>query len=78
MIFRRFVSEGLAHYSYVVGDRDRAIVIDPRRDCDVYIEAATAEGGRQTHYPAPRFVTDYVSVDKLAIQVRILSPTASR
>ena len=49
MLFRRFVSEGLAHYSYVVGDRDRAIVIDPRRDCEVYIEAATAEGLPITH-----------------------------
>jgi hydroxyacylglutathione hydrolase len=49
MLFKRFVSEGLAHYSYLIGDRERAAVIDPRRDCDVYIEAALEEGLPITH-----------------------------
>ncbi len=46
MLFRRIESEGLAHYSYIVGDRGEAFVIDPRRDCDVYIEEATRAGCR--------------------------------
>jgi hydroxyacylglutathione hydrolase len=49
MLFERFVSEGLAHYSYLIGDRDRAVVIDPRRDCDVYLDAARAQGLPITH-----------------------------
>jgi hydroxyacylglutathione hydrolase len=46
MIFERIVSRGLAHYSYLVGDKNEALVIDPRRDCEVYTEKATAEGMR--------------------------------
>ncbi len=40
MIFQRFEEEGLAHFSYLVGDREtrQAVVIDPRRDVDVYLE----------------------------------------
>ncbi len=49
MLFERIVSTGLAHYSYLIGDRNEAVVIDPRRDCEVYIKKATAEGMRITH-----------------------------
>ena len=38
MLFERIESEGLSHYSYLVGSRGEALVIDPRRDCDIYIE----------------------------------------
>ena len=48
MIFRRIVSEGLSHYSYLIGDQGEAAVIDPRRDAEVYVELATAEGLRIT------------------------------
>ncbi|MDD1742124.1 MAG: MBL fold metallo-hydrolase [Methanotrichaceae archaeon] len=44
MLFERFVSKGLAHYSYMIGDRNEAAVIDPKRDCETYIEQATAAG----------------------------------
>ncbi|HWQ19894.1 MAG TPA: MBL fold metallo-hydrolase [Methanotrichaceae archaeon] len=44
MLFERIVSEGLAHYSYIIGDKADAIVIDPRRDCEVYIENAYKQG----------------------------------
>ena len=61
MIFERIVSKGLAHYSYLVGDKNEALVIDPRRDCEVYIEKATAEGMRiiqilETHRNEDYFV----------------------
>lgn len=49
MLFERVVSKGLAHYSYLVGDKNEAVVIDPRRDCDVYLEKALAEGMRIVH-----------------------------
>jgi hydroxyacylglutathione hydrolase len=60
MLFQRVVSEGLAHYSYLIGDRDRAVVIDPRRDCDVYVEAAAAEGLAITHILETHRNEDYV------------------
>jgi len=49
MMFERIVSEGLAHFSYFVGDGAVAFVIDPRRDCDVYLEMAKREGMTITH-----------------------------
>ncbi|MGB8215839.1 MAG: rhodanese-like domain-containing protein [Candidatus Methanoperedens sp.] len=40
MFIKRIVSEGLAHYSYIVGDAGEAFVVDPRRDVDSYIRIA--------------------------------------
>ncbi|MGA3110596.1 MAG: MBL fold metallo-hydrolase [Candidatus Bathyarchaeia archaeon] len=36
-------SEGLAHNSYFLTDEGEAIVVDPRRDCEVYMELANKE-----------------------------------
>ncbi len=49
MFVERVKSEGLAHLSYVVGGAGEAAVVDPRRDCDVYVELAAARGCRITH-----------------------------
>jgi len=46
VIFERVESEGLAHYSYIVGDGGEAVVVDPRRDCDVYVDLARKAGMR--------------------------------
>jgi hydroxyacylglutathione hydrolase len=43
LIFERVKSEGLAHISYFVGSKKEAVVIDPRRDCQVYIDLARRE-----------------------------------
>jgi hydroxyacylglutathione hydrolase len=43
MIVERIKSERLAHNSYFIGSADTAAVIDPRRDCDVYIDLAQRE-----------------------------------
>lgn len=48
MLFQRIESEGLAHYSYLIGDRQEAVVIDPRRDCDPYIDITEKKGYRIT------------------------------
>jgi hydroxyacylglutathione hydrolase len=42
MILERIPSEGLAQYSYVVGDETAGVaaVIDPRRDVAVYLDLA--------------------------------------
>ena len=36
-------SEGLAHNSYYLSDEEEAVVIDPRRDCEIYNELAKKE-----------------------------------
>jgi len=41
MLLERIISEGIAHYSYLIGDGTEAVVIDPRRDVDVYLMAAS-------------------------------------
>ncbi|MHA1132609.1 MAG: MBL fold metallo-hydrolase [Candidatus Helarchaeota archaeon] len=43
MFLKRIESEGLAHFSYLIGAKNEAIVIDPRRDCQVYYDLAREE-----------------------------------
>jgi len=40
MIFETVKSPSIAHKSYFIGSGGSAAVIDPRRDCDVYMEIA--------------------------------------
>lgn len=44
MFFKRIESKGLAHYSYMIGDKGKMLVIDPKRDIEVYLEVARKEG----------------------------------
>ena len=44
MIFERIKSEGIAHNSYLIGSENDAAVIDPRRDCQIYIDLAQQKG----------------------------------
>ncbi len=37
-------SEGLAHLSYILGDKGEAAVVDPRRDCGIYPALSTKRG----------------------------------
>ncbi len=60
MFFERIESVGLAHYSYIIGDRNESIVIDPRRDCEVYIEKAYSQGLGITHILETHRNEDYV------------------
>jgi hydroxyacylglutathione hydrolase len=60
VVFERIEAKGLAHYSYLIGAGNRAVVIDPRRDCDVYIETATREGRAITHILETHRNEDYV------------------
>ncbi len=41
-------SESLSHLSFLVGDGGRAAVIDPRRDCGIYMDLARRAGARIT------------------------------
>lgn len=40
MLIQTVKSEIVSHLSYIVGSNDEAAVIDPRRDCQVYLEIA--------------------------------------
>jgi hydroxyacylglutathione hydrolase len=44
MFIETVKDEGIAHLSYLVGDGNEAVVIDPRRDCDIYVELARQRG----------------------------------
>lgn len=48
MFIEKIKSDGLAHLSYLIGDSGQAAVVDPRRDCEVYVEMAAARGCRIT------------------------------
>jgi hydroxyacylglutathione hydrolase len=60
MFFKCVESKGLTHYSYIIGDENEAIIIDPRRDCDVYIEEAAHQGLRIMHILETHRNEDYL------------------
>jgi hydroxyacylglutathione hydrolase len=60
VLFERVESPGLAHYSYVIADGGTAVVIDPRRDCDTYIERTMRTGFRITDILETHRNEDYV------------------
>src|ERR1044071_6099912 len=45
----RFYLGCLAHASYMVGSEGIAAVIDPQRDVDIYLQAATRKGWKIEH-----------------------------
>jgi hydroxyacylglutathione hydrolase len=49
MFLEKIKSEGLAHISYILGHGGAAAVIDPRRDCAVYVDIAHQNDMRITH-----------------------------
>ncbi len=61
MLFERIESAGIAHYSYLVGDGSEAVVIDPRRDGDVYVERAFEAGMRIAHVLETHRHEDFVT-----------------
>jgi hydroxyacylglutathione hydrolase len=63
VIFETVRTDGLAHLSYLIGDRSsgRAAVIDPRRDVDVYLELARQHCLTITHAVETHIHADFVS-----------------
>jgi hydroxyacylglutathione hydrolase len=60
MFIERIISEGIAHYSYLIKTGGEALVIDPRRDCGVYLEKTLREGIPITHILETHRNEDYV------------------
>ncbi len=63
MIVKQFVNEGLGNSSYLVASTvDRvALVVDPQRDVDVYVNAAAELGVTITHALETHLHADFVS-----------------
>jgi hydroxyacylglutathione hydrolase len=63
MQFEQFHLESLGHASYLVGSPDtgEALVVDPRRDVDVYVEAASVRGLRIRYVVDTHQHNDYLS-----------------
>ncbi len=60
MFMERIISEGIAHLSYIIMGSGEAWVIDPRRDCEIYLEKTHKKGIRITHILETRRNEDYV------------------
>ena len=63
VFFQQFYLESLGHASYLVGDErtGRALVFDPRRDVDGYVEAARDVGVRIAYVADSHGHNDYLS-----------------
>jgi hydroxyacylglutathione hydrolase len=63
VLIRQFVIEGLGHLSALVADASAGVaaIVDPRRDVDIYLEAAAAADLRVTHVLETHLHNDYVS-----------------
>jgi hydroxyacylglutathione hydrolase len=44
MLFQVVKSEIVSQLSYIVASKGEAFVVDPRRDCDIYLEIAQSWG----------------------------------
>ncbi len=63
LFFKQFKREGLAQLAYLVGDTDsgRAVLIDPCRDIQDYLDEALRAGLRITHAVETHIHADFVS-----------------
>lgn len=63
MLLQRFYDHTLAQASYLIGcpATGEALIVDPNRDVDQYIEAAEAEGMRISHVTETHIHADFVS-----------------
>jgi glyoxylase-like metal-dependent hydrolase (beta-lactamase superfamily II) len=61
MYFEQFYLGCLAQASYMIGSDGEAAVVDPRRDVDVYLEAAKARGLQIRHVIETHLHADFVS-----------------
>src|SRR5689334_24026929 len=63
MLIRQFKIEGLGHLSTLIADDSAGVaaVVDPRRDVDVYLDAAREANVRISHVVETHLHNDYVS-----------------
>ena len=61
MHLRQFYVGCLAHASYLIGDGGEAVVVDPSRDIEMYLDEAAVQGLRITWVLATHLHADFVS-----------------
>ncbi len=61
MIIQAFFTGGIAHSSYLLGGSNTCAIVDPRRDVDIYIDAAKSLGMKITHILETHLHADFVS-----------------
>jgi hydroxyacylglutathione hydrolase len=61
MYFKQFYLGCLAHASYLIGSEGEALVVDPQRDVDQYIDEADAQGFKIKYVIETHLHADFVS-----------------
>lgn len=61
MYVQQFFVKGLAHSSYLLGGSETCAIVDPRRDIDIYLQAAEDMNLRITHILQTHLHADFVS-----------------
>jgi hydroxyacylglutathione hydrolase len=61
MYFEQFYLACLSHASYMLGSEGVAVVIDPQRDVEIYLEAAAEQGLKIAHIFETHLHADFVS-----------------
>jgi hydroxyacylglutathione hydrolase len=69
MKFQRFEVPGLAQYSYVLGAAGKAVVVDPKRDVDTYLDYAAANDLKIAYILETHIHADYCSGAKELAEV---------
>jgi glyoxylase-like metal-dependent hydrolase (beta-lactamase superfamily II)/rhodanese-related sulfurtransferase len=64
MYFEQFYLGCLAHASYLFGSNGEAVVVDPQRDVEIYLEAAAKAGLQIRHILETHLHADFVSGHK--------------
>jgi hydroxyacylglutathione hydrolase len=67
LIFQMIKSDGIAHHSYFIGSGGKAVVIDPRRDVDIYLDLAQENDLQISHIFETHRNEDYI-IGSLEIQ----------
>ena len=68
-MIKRIRSDGIAHISYFVGSGHEAVVIDPRRDCQIYFDLAKEQGMKIRYIFETHRNEDYVIGSKELAQL---------
>lgn len=61
MFVQQFFVKGLAHSSYLVAGSETCAIVDPRRDVQVYLDAAKDMGQKITHILETHLHADFIS-----------------
>src|SRR6266481_10168651 len=61
MFFKQFYLNCLAHASYLIGSDGEAVVVDPQRDVDQYIDEAAAHNLKIKYVIETHLHADFVS-----------------